>query len=638
MISSNVPSPLKIKGLHDLISQDKDNHLKIDLNTKDGLKYLNQQLSMQGFPSHLNLNGLKEEDATHIIECIFALIQQRQKDNDYKQEMMSELRQLALDNDTLNSNLDKLKQKYDRSQHELKTLNNKIIELTHSNKEMTRDNKILKEKNKYIQNSLQSLKTQYAHEIRKKEIELQKLKEKLQKRFNECLSSTGIKYHVSNPLSKITMSNNKKSSNEDMFSILISNYENSEKELHNENCLLRQTLYDIFKEIELILGVEENEKEFDPNNVEEVTNLLDQNEFINPEDAQFKLPLSISREYLGQRINDLLEKFKEYIFSVQEETSTQEKVSNCNDEIEIDSKNKESNMQVDEDNDNFKPSNIIKDQEKDIVHEELKQEYLKIEKQKELLEIERKKFAEAAVKLGKERALLTKERESLENEILKLKEEKNKQNEKHNDVLKSQIKHSEISSNSYSDNKSEILKTSINNLEIGSNSNCNSNINNDNGVSQIPVNHLEMNTRPYSTDNNTDTSSSTIHRPEINSFSYSVNSNLSTPIPTKFSPNLNKHSYFDSSFNSTSLNVLNPSSSLSTNSTSNVPVILKSSKSSQPVKNDNSHGEFSVKNKEKDDINTILNKALERININRNKQSLLSLSEAYNLRNNSRLK
>jgi len=33
---------------------------------------------MQGFPSHLNLNGLKEEDATHIIECIFALIQQRQ--------------------------------------------------------------------------------------------------------------------------------------------------------------------------------------------------------------------------------------------------------------------------------------------------------------------------------------------------------------------------------------------------------------------------------------------------------------------------------------------------------------------------------------------------------------------------------
>jgi len=62
--------------------------------------------------------------------------------------------------------------------------------------------------------------------------------------------------------------------NEDMFSILISNYENSEKELHNENCLLRQTLYDIYKEVELILGVEEDEQEFDPNNSDEVTNIL----------------------------------------------------------------------------------------------------------------------------------------------------------------------------------------------------------------------------------------------------------------------------------------------------------------------------------------------------------------------------
>jgi len=66
-----------------------------------------------------------------------------------------------------------------------------------------------------------------------------------------------------------------------MFSILISNYEHSEKELHNENCLLRQTLYDIYKEIELILGVEEDEKEFDPNNVEEVTNILVQVSSIN---------------------------------------------------------------------------------------------------------------------------------------------------------------------------------------------------------------------------------------------------------------------------------------------------------------------------------------------------------------------
>ncbi|ORX78995.1 hypothetical protein BCR32DRAFT_40917 [Anaeromyces robustus] len=418
MISSNVPSPLKMEGLEELLTKDKENNLKSDLNIKDSLKYLNHQLSIQGFPSYLNLKGLKKEDATHVIECIFALIQQHQKDNDIKQEMMNELRQLALDNDTLNSNMDKLKQKYEHSQHELKTLNNRIIGLNNDNKEIKKNNYTLKEKIKHFQNTLQSLKNQYTHEIRKKEIEIQKLKEKLQKRFNESMSNSNIRYHVSNPLSKIVMTNDKKSSNEDMFSILISNYENSEKELHNENCLLRQTLYDIYKEIELILGVEEGENEFDPNNVDEVTNILVENEYMKPEDAQFKLPLSISREYLGQRINDLLEQFKEYIFSIQEETNDQQDNTVNND-------NKlETNMQIDEYYNNSKSGNFIKEQEKKLVFEELQDEYLKIKKQKNQLESEKHKFTEAAAQIEKEKTLLSKEKESIENERRKLEEEK----------------------------------------------------------------------------------------------------------------------------------------------------------------------------------------------------------------------
>eukprot|EP00833_Pecoramyces_ruminatium_P017586 jgi/Orpsp1_1/1191618/evm.model.d7180000087377.1 len=419
---------------------------------------------------------------------------------------MNELRQLALDNDMLNSNMDKLKQKYEHSQHELKSLNNKIIELTDNNKSMKKNNGTLKEKIKQVQNTLHSLKNQYTHELRKKEIELQKLKEKLQKKFNEGLSNSGVRYYVSNPLSKIVMSNDRKSSNEDMFSILISNYENSEKELHNENCLLRQTLYDIYKEVELILGVEEDEKEFDPNNIDEVTNILVQNEYIKPEDAQFKLPLSISREYLGQRINDLLEQFKEYIFSIQEETGDNQEhdqSSHSNDETELKIK-EDSNMQVDEDYDSSKSTNFIKEQERKLVYEELKQEYLKIEKQKEQLENEKKKFTEAAIRMGKERALLAEEKKSLENKKRVFEEEKN-----------------------------------------------------DNEVLNTPINNYEM-----------------------KSYSNSINSNLNTPIPTKISPNLNRNSYFDSSFNSTSLKISDPSSPVSTNSITSIPVMLNPGKSS----------------------------------------------------------
>jgi len=50
------------------------------------------------------------------------------------------------------------------------------------------------------------------HEIRKKEIELQKLKENLQKKFNGSMVNSGVRFHLSNPLSKIDMSTNRKSS------------------------------------------------------------------------------------------------------------------------------------------------------------------------------------------------------------------------------------------------------------------------------------------------------------------------------------------------------------------------------------------------------------------------------------------
>jgi len=572
-----------MQGLEELLSKDKDSSIKKDLNIKDSLKYLNHQLSIQGFPSYINLKGLKKEDAIHVIECIFALIQQHQKDNDYKQEMMNDLRKMALDNDTLTSNIDKLKQKYDHSQHELKTLNNKIIELTNNSKEIKRSNNTFKEKIKQLQNTLQSLKNQYTHEIRKKEIELEKLKEKLQKRFNENLSNSGIRYHIANPLSKIVMSSDKKSSNEDMFSILISNYENSEKELHNENCLLRQTLYDIYKEIELILGVEEDEKEFDPNNVEEVTNILVQNEYIKPEDAQFKLPLKISREYLGQRINDLLEQFKEYIFSIQEETNDQqeqdqENISIGNNESMLKLKD-DSNMQIDEEY-SVSKSDDIREQQRKLVYEELKEEYLKIEKQKEQIELEKKKIKEAATRMGQERELLLKEKESMKNEKRKAEIEKSKNNNLSNNF--------------------ELSNTSINTFDTSS-----------------------------------------------------VNSNLSTPVPTKYSPSLNlsnnneNNSYFDNSFNNSSLKIsespfshsissntpvrLNSTKLSSNNNLYNIPEVLSTTKPSRSIKTINSKDEFLIKNKEKEDINAFINQALERIQ--KNKQSFLSLSKTYGLKN-----
>ena len=170
-----------------------------------------------------------------------------------------------------------------------------------------------------------------------------------------------------------------------------------------------------------------------------------------------------------------------------------------------------------------------------------------------------------------------------------------------------------------------------------SSSNSNENENENNKLSETPINQSQINSYSYS---NTELSNTPIAHSDKKSFSYSsITSNLSTPIPTKLSPHLNKPSYIDNSLNITNLKKSDPSSSpapphpLSSNSSSNVPVMLSSSKPSRSLRNINTRDEFLIRNKEKDDISAILNQALERIN--RNKQSFLSLSKTYSLRNNS---
>jgi len=62
-------------------------------------------------------------------------------------------------------------------------------------------------------------------------------------------------------------------------------------------------------------------------------------------------------------------------------------------------------MQIDEEY-SVSKSDDIREQQRKLVYEELKEEYLKIEKQKEQIELEKKKIKEAATRMGQERELL----------------------------------------------------------------------------------------------------------------------------------------------------------------------------------------------------------------------------------------
>ena len=82
------------------------------------------------------------------------------------------------------------------------------------------------------------------HEIRKLHLEKEKMKDKISKLVTEKGSKVGSNMLLSNPLDFILSPDQQK--NEDMYNIVISNYEDHERELMAENAGLRGMLFDIF--------------------------------------------------------------------------------------------------------------------------------------------------------------------------------------------------------------------------------------------------------------------------------------------------------------------------------------------------------------------------------------------------------
>lgn len=82
------------------------------------------------------------------------------------------------------------------------------------------------------------------HEIRKLNLAKEKLKDKVSKLVTEKSSKAASKIILSNPIDIAFCPEQKK--NEDMYNIVISNYEDHEKELMGENAGLRDLLFKVY--------------------------------------------------------------------------------------------------------------------------------------------------------------------------------------------------------------------------------------------------------------------------------------------------------------------------------------------------------------------------------------------------------
>lgn len=152
-------------------------------NFDSALENLNNRLSAYGFPSPLVIS--KHKDHVKVINCIYQILHQKQKDVQYREEINDKLSRLKCDNNNLSINLQKFKKAYDNAMYEVEHLKIKLkndqvaFKKTKDKLQYERDQLHIKVKD------LLQKQVQYKHLLQRTERELQQLKERMQRLVNE---------------------------------------------------------------------------------------------------------------------------------------------------------------------------------------------------------------------------------------------------------------------------------------------------------------------------------------------------------------------------------------------------------------------------------------------------------------------
>ena len=85
---------------------------------KAGVDYVNNALTTFGFPSPLTFTQAGPEDAEKTVNCIMALLLERQKDIEYRTEVDERYRKLQTENDTQTQTIQRLQQRLDTERRE----------------------------------------------------------------------------------------------------------------------------------------------------------------------------------------------------------------------------------------------------------------------------------------------------------------------------------------------------------------------------------------------------------------------------------------------------------------------------------------------------------------------------------------
>ncbi|XP_069088382.1 afadin- and alpha-actinin-binding protein isoform X1 [Pleurodeles waltl] len=232
-------------------------------NVDQCISYLDQELTILGFSSlyeEIKRQGIKRQlNIVSAVNCLNDLLLLHRKNLRIHEEAEIQHVKLLSDMDHLQNSNFKHKDQLETLRKELVSIQEKDRQLQCKNKHLQQLLKNEKEEVQKLQNIIVSRATQYSHNMKRKEREYNKLKERL----HQLVMDKKEKKMAIDVLNYVGRADGKRSAwrtsktdaknEEEMYKVMLTNYELRQKQLMIENAELRKVLQQMKKEMIFIL-------------------------------------------------------------------------------------------------------------------------------------------------------------------------------------------------------------------------------------------------------------------------------------------------------------------------------------------------------------------------------------------------
>ncbi|KAM4722119.1 afadin- and alpha-actinin-binding protein isoform 2-T3 [Rhinophrynus dorsalis] len=394
-------------------------------NLEQCITYIDQELTTLGFPSLQTVSKNGEGRKLHvvsIINCINELLQRHSRNLRRREDAETQLLKINSDLEHLQNSHHRLKDQLESTRRENTAIQERDRQMQCKNRSLVQMLKNEKEEVQKLQNIITSRSTQFNHNMKRKEREYNKLKERLyqlvmDKRDKKI--SIDVLNYVGRADGKRTAWRTGKSdakNEEEMYKVILNDYEQRQKQLMMENAELKKVLQQMKKEMISILSPQKQKtKEKADDSFGTAISDLEEDIGDSSKETLSELSCEAVREQLVNSIRQQWRILKHHVEKLDSQASLvrvaspdhkgmipredhEQELEKLKDEIQQCKETIKSQQHL------LQDCYLLEDKER------LQEEWKLFNEQKKNFERERRSFTEAAIRLGHEKKMFEEDR------------------------------------------------------------------------------------------------------------------------------------------------------------------------------------------------------------------------------------